>query len=125
LVGVAIALVAKHPAVRRVEFAGSRSSGTHEELSDRDFAVETSDFAAVARDLPSSVVPLDPLAEQWVPMGTFPCTRCFCAARRRSNACSWRKERQARVEHDLVGRRTDVVARTGLAAIEHVAGGRS
>jgi hypothetical protein len=72
LVGVAIALVAKHPAVRRVEFAGSRSRGTHEELSDWDFAVETSDFAAVARDLPTLVASLDPLAVQWEPMGHFP-----------------------------------------------------
>ena len=72
LVGVAIALVAKHPEVRRVEFAGSRSRGTHEELSDWDFAVQTSDFAAVARDLPTLVAPLDPLAEQWEPLGHFP-----------------------------------------------------
>lgn len=72
LVGVAIALVAKHPAVRRVEFAGSRSRGTHEELADWDFAVETSDFAAVAHDLPTLVAPLDPLAEQWEPMGHVP-----------------------------------------------------
>jgi Nucleotidyltransferase domain len=75
LVGVAIALVAKHPAVRRVELAGSRSRGTHEELSDWDFAVETSDFAPVARDLPTMVAPLDPLAEQWEPMGHFPVYR--------------------------------------------------
>jgi hypothetical protein len=72
LVGVAIALVAKHPAVRRVDFAGSRSRGTHEELSDWDFAVETLDFAAVARDLPTLVTPLEPLAVQWEPMGHFP-----------------------------------------------------
>jgi hypothetical protein len=72
LVGVAVALVAKHPAVTRVELAGSRSRGTHEELSDWDFAVETADFAAVARDLPTLVAPLDPLAEQWEPMGHFP-----------------------------------------------------
>jgi hypothetical protein len=39
--------------VRRVELAGSRSRGTHGELSDWDFAVMTSDFAAVARDLPA------------------------------------------------------------------------
>jgi hypothetical protein len=77
LVGVAIALVAKHPAVRRVEFAGSRSRGTHEELSDWDFAVETSDFAAVARDLPTLVAPLDLLAGQWEPMGHFPVYQVF------------------------------------------------
>jgi predicted nucleotidyltransferase len=50
LVGLAIALVADHPAVDRIELAGSRSRGTHEELSDWDFAVTTSDFAAVAAD---------------------------------------------------------------------------
>jgi predicted nucleotidyltransferase len=44
LVTVAIGLVARHPAVTGVELAGSRSRGTHEELSDWDFAVETSNF---------------------------------------------------------------------------------
>ena len=72
LVSAATALVAKHPAVVRVELAGSRSRGTHEELSDWDFAVTTSDFAAVARDLPSLIAPLDPLAEQWEPLAQFP-----------------------------------------------------
>jgi hypothetical protein len=72
LVTVAIELVAKHPAVTRVEFGGSRSRGAHEELSDWDFAVETSDFGAIARDLPSLVSPMDPLAEQWEPLGHFP-----------------------------------------------------
>ena len=72
VVAVAIGLVVKHQAVRSVEFAGSRSRGTHHELSDWDFAVETFDFAAVARDLPTLVAPLDPLAEQWEPMGHFP-----------------------------------------------------
>ncbi len=72
LVGVAIAVVAKHPAVSCVTLAGSRSRGTHEELSDWDFAVETSDFAAVARDMSALVAPLDPLGEQWEPMGHFP-----------------------------------------------------
>jgi hypothetical protein len=65
LVVTAIALVAKHPAVWRVEFAGSRSRGTHEELSDWDFAVKAWNFAAVARDLPTLVAPMNPLAEQW------------------------------------------------------------
>jgi hypothetical protein len=72
LVGVAIAVVAKHPAVSCVTLAGSRSRGTHEELSDWDFAVETSDFAAVARDMSALVAPLAPLGEQWEPMGHFP-----------------------------------------------------
>ena len=60
------------PAVLSVEFAGSRSRGTHAELSDWDFAVETSDFDALARDLPALVAPLKPLAQQWEPMGHFP-----------------------------------------------------
>ena len=72
VVEVAIGLVVDHPAVRGVEFAGSRSRGTHEELSDWDFAVQTSDFAAVACDLPTLVAPLDPLGQQWEPMGHFP-----------------------------------------------------
>jgi hypothetical protein len=72
LVTVAIELVAMHPAVTRVAFGGSRSRGTHEELSDWDFAVETSDFDAIARDLPSLVSPMDPLAQQWEPLGHFP-----------------------------------------------------
>ena len=55
-----------------VELAGSRSRGTHQELSDWDFAVETSDFDSVARDLPKLVEPLEPLAAQWEPLGHFP-----------------------------------------------------
>jgi hypothetical protein len=55
-----------------VEFAGSRSRGTHDELSDWDFAVETSDFGAVARDMPRLVAPLEPLGQQWEPLGHFP-----------------------------------------------------
>jgi hypothetical protein len=71
LATAAVALVAKHPAVQRVEFAGSRARGTHEQLSDWDFAVKTSDFSAVARDLPNLVAPLNPLAAQWEPLGYF------------------------------------------------------
>jgi hypothetical protein len=65
-------LLRGHPAVRSVEFTGARSRGTHEELSDWDFAVDTSDFAALARDLPALVAPLKPLSQQWEPMGHFP-----------------------------------------------------
>ena len=68
----AIAAVAGHTAVRGVEPAGSRSRGTHDELSDWDFAVETDDFPAVARDMPALVAALDPVAEQWEPLGHFP-----------------------------------------------------
>jgi predicted nucleotidyltransferase len=69
---VAIGLVAGHPAVTSVALAGSRSRGTHEDLSDWDFAVETPDFDAVARDLPELVAPLESLGEQWEPVGHFP-----------------------------------------------------
>ena len=65
-------MVAAHAAVTGVEFAGSRSRGTHQELSDWDFAVETFDFGAVARDMPRLVAPLEPLGEQWEPLGHFP-----------------------------------------------------
>jgi hypothetical protein len=71
LVTVSTGLIAGHPAVKSVTFAGSRSRGTHE-LSDWDFAVETSDFEALARDLPALVAPLEPLSQQWEPMGHFP-----------------------------------------------------
>ena len=76
-VAVAIGLLAGHPAVKSVEFAGSRSRGTHEQLSDWDFAVETSDFDALARDMPALVAPLDPLGQQWEPMGHFPVYQVF------------------------------------------------
>jgi hypothetical protein len=72
LVTAATALIAGHPAVTSVKLAGSRSRGTHEQLSDWDFAVETSDFGALAHDLPALVTPLDPLGQQWEPMGHFP-----------------------------------------------------
>jgi hypothetical protein len=72
IVAVAIALVDEHPAVTGVAFAGSRSRGTHHELSDWDFAVTTPDFPAVAGDMPALVAPLEPLSEQWEPMGHFP-----------------------------------------------------
>jgi hypothetical protein len=72
VVDVATGVVVNHPAVQGVELAGSRSRGTHRELSDWDFAVRTSDFAAVARDLPTLVAPRDPLGQQWEPMGRFP-----------------------------------------------------
>jgi len=51
---------------------GSRSRGTHTEHSDWDFAVQTDDFDALARDLPALVETLDPLAAQWEPLGDFP-----------------------------------------------------
>jgi hypothetical protein len=58
--------------VTSVQFAGSRSRGTHDVLSDWDFAVETSNFDALVRDLPGLVAPLKPLGQQWEPLGHFP-----------------------------------------------------
>jgi hypothetical protein len=72
LADVAITAVVRHPAVMRVELAGSRARGTHGELSDWDFAVRTSDFDAVASDLPTLVEPLEPLGARWEPLGQFP-----------------------------------------------------
>jgi hypothetical protein len=61
----AIELVERHPAVRRVRLVGSRARGAATDFSDWDFAVETGDFQAVARDMPLLLTPLEPLAEQW------------------------------------------------------------
>src|SRR5215217_3798595 len=72
LVRLAMTLVAKHPAVEDIRLAGSRSRGTHEELSNWDFAVTTSDFAALALDMSALVAPLKPLGQQWEPLGHFP-----------------------------------------------------
>jgi hypothetical protein len=44
---------------------GSRATGTATALSDWDFAVETDDFAHVARDIDTLLAPLRPLAQQW------------------------------------------------------------
>ena len=72
LVATASRLVAEHPAVTGVELAGSRSRGAHHELSDWDLAVETSDFDRVRRDMSQVVRPLEPLSQQWEPLGHFP-----------------------------------------------------
>ena len=72
LVDLAISAVARHLSVTRVELAGSRSRGTTEDLADWDFAVTTSDFALLARDLPTLVEPLKPLGALWEPLGHFP-----------------------------------------------------
>lgn len=57
--------VGRHAAVRSVELTGSRARGEATALSDWDFEVRTSDFAAVAKALPALVAPLEPLAQQW------------------------------------------------------------
>jgi hypothetical protein len=65
-------LLRRHPSVRRVELVGSRARGTPTALSDWDFGVETDDLAALMPALPGLVAPLEPLAEQWDPLGEPP-----------------------------------------------------
>ncbi|HEY2939720.1 MAG TPA: hypothetical protein VGJ27_07910 [Gaiellaceae bacterium] len=65
-------LLEPHPWVRRVNLAGSRAAGTPTPLSDWDFAVETGDFAALSDALPELTAPLEPLAQQWDPLGEHP-----------------------------------------------------
>jgi hypothetical protein len=55
----------RHPSVRRVRLGGSRASGSAHDFSDWDFIVETADFPAVERAMPTLVAPLEPLAQQW------------------------------------------------------------
>lgn len=59
------AAVQRCPGVRAVDFVGSRARGTPTALSDWDFEVGTSDFAAVFDGLPDAVVGLAPLVKQW------------------------------------------------------------
>ncbi|MBD0339165.1 MAG: nucleotidyltransferase domain-containing protein, partial [Thermoleophilia bacterium] len=68
--------VGRHPAVRSVRLVGSRAEGRQTPLSDWDFAVETDDFDAVAAALPGLLEPLEPLAQQWDPLGV---RRCWMA----------------------------------------------
>jgi Nucleotidyltransferase domain len=62
-----------HPHVRDVELVGSRATGSSTPLSDWDFAVTTDRFDAVARELPSLVAGLEPLAQQWDRISEYPC----------------------------------------------------
>lgn len=55
----------RHPAITLIRLVGSRQRGTARDLSDWDFEIDTTDFVAVARDLPALVSPLQPLAQQW------------------------------------------------------------
>ena len=61
----AIEALERHPAVQRVQLVGSRAAGTATESSDWDFAVETDDFRAIARDIGSVLATLQPSAQQW------------------------------------------------------------
>src|SRR4029453_12753442 len=66
-------ILLRHPAVRRVELAGSRAEGRATAWSDWDFRVETTDFGAVSDALPALFAPLAPLAQQWDRFGTYRC----------------------------------------------------
>jgi len=62
-----------HWHIRAVELVGSRATGSSTPLSDWDFAVTTDRFDAVARELPSLVAGLEPLAQQWDRISDYPC----------------------------------------------------
>ena len=68
-----VAAVSPHPAVRRIELVGSRAEGRAREWSDWDFAVETSDFDALAGALPELLAPLDPFVQQWDRLSSEQC----------------------------------------------------
>ena len=61
------------PHVGGVRLVGSRAAGTASPLSDWDFVIETDAFDAVARDLPSAVAELEPIAQQWDRISDYPC----------------------------------------------------
>jgi hypothetical protein len=58
-------VLAASPQVVRVELVGSRARGEETALSDWDFRLDTTNGAALARELPTLVAPLEPLAAQW------------------------------------------------------------
>jgi hypothetical protein len=62
-----------HRSVQGVRVVGSRAEGRAHDFSDWDFAVETDDFQAVARDLPRLVAVLAPVAEQWDRYSSYAC----------------------------------------------------
>jgi predicted nucleotidyltransferase len=68
-----VAALGRHPSVRDVRVIGSRAEGGAHELSDWDFAIETDDFGAVARDLPGLAAPLGAVGEQWDPFAPHAC----------------------------------------------------
>jgi len=73
LVASVRAALLPHPHIRDVELVGSRATGSATPLSDWDFAVTTDRFDAVARELPSLVAGLEPLAQQWDRISDYPC----------------------------------------------------
>ena len=58
-------VLAPSPRVVRVDLVGSRARGEETALSDWDFRIDTTNGAALARELPTLVEPLEPLAAQW------------------------------------------------------------
>ena len=58
-------VLAASPRVVRVDLVGSRARGEETALSDWDFRIDTTNGAALARELPTLVEPLEPLAAQW------------------------------------------------------------
>jgi hypothetical protein len=58
-------VLASHPDVSRVELVGSRARGEATALSDWDFLMHTTNSVELARELPATVTPLEPLAAQW------------------------------------------------------------
>jgi hypothetical protein len=62
-----------HPHILTVELVGSRATGSPTSLSDWDFEVMTDGFDAVARELPTMVAELQPLAQQWDRISEYPC----------------------------------------------------
>jgi predicted nucleotidyltransferase len=58
-------VLAPSPQVVRVDLVGSRARGEETALSDWDFRIDTSNGAVLARELPTLVEPLEPLAAQW------------------------------------------------------------
>ncbi len=65
-------LLRRHPSARDVKLVGSRARGTQSAISDWDFAVETDDLDALTNALPEIFAALEPLAEQWDPLGEHP-----------------------------------------------------
>src|SRR5919106_3736092 len=55
----------RHPGVLQVELVGSRGRGEATALSDWDFQIHTTNTAALVRELPALVRPLEALAAQW------------------------------------------------------------
>jgi hypothetical protein len=69
----AIEAVECHPSVQRVRLVGSRATATATTLSDWDFAIDTDDFQAVARDIGSLLGPLQPIVQQGDPLSETWC----------------------------------------------------